>query len=140
MNSCNYENWSLKEVSEALENRQKEGRIIKVPLFQRSIVWKEEQSKMFIDSLKKGFPIGTLLFAKSVQDSQEVFTLIDGLQRSSTIKKYIQNPTQFFGSLDIDDTLIYNINKILGQSGNQKEIIQKIKDCLIDFIKKSDDI
>jgi uncharacterized protein with ParB-like and HNH nuclease domain len=86
MNSCNYESWTLKEVADALENRQKEGRIIKVPLFQRSIVWKEEQSRMFIDSLKKGFPIGTLLFAKSVQDNQEIFTLIDGLQRSSTIK------------------------------------------------------
>lgn len=140
MNSCNYENWTLKEVSEALANEKKEGRIIKVPLFQRSIVWKEEQSKMFIDSLKKGFPIGTLLFSKTVQKNQEVFTLIDGLQRSSTIKKYIQNPTQFFGSLDIDETLICDINRILGQSGNQTEINQKIKECLIDFIKKSDDI
>lgn len=140
MNVCTYEYWTLKDVSQALENRQKEGRIIKVPLFQRSIVWKDEQSKMFIDSLRKGFPIGTLLFAKSVQDSQEIFTLIDGLQRSNTIKSYIQNPTRYFGSLDIDDKLISDINSLLGLTGNQEDILRKIKSCLIEFITKSKDI
>lgn len=137
---CFYEEWTLKEVAAALEDRHKGGRIIKVPLFQRSIVWKPDQQSMFIDSLKNGFPIGTLLFAKSVSNNQEVFTLIDGLQRSNTIKKYIQNPTQFFGDLDIDDDLINKISEILGQSGNQTAIAQKIKECLIEFIKDSNDV
>lgn len=138
--TCFYEEWTLKEVAQALEDRHKNGRIIKVPLFQRSIVWKTEQQRMFIDSLKNGFPIGTLLFAKSVSNNQETFTLIDGLQRSNTIKKYIQNPTQFFGDLDINEDLINNISEILGQSGNQTAIAQKIKECLIEFIKNSDDV
>lgn len=140
MTNCNYEYWTLKDVATALENREKEGRIIKVPLFQRSIVWKDDQSKLFIDSLKKGFPIGTLLFAKSVQNSQEVFTLIDGLQRSNAVKNYIQNPTSFFGDLDIDEQIIEKINSILEQGGNQELILKTIEECLIKFINTSKDI
>lgn len=141
MNSCSYEDWTLAQVADALENRQKEGRIIKVPLFQRSLVWNKEQEDKFIDSLKKGFPIGTLLFSKKVQDSQEVFTLIDGLQRSNTIKKYIQNPTHFFGKRDLaGENVVKDINEILGQAGNQETIEEKIKNRLIDFITNSDEI
>lgn len=141
MNNCSYEEWTLDQVAKALENREKEGRVIKVPLFQRSIVWNKEQEEKFIDSLKKGFPIGTLLFSKKVQDNREVFTLIDGLQRSNTIKKYIQNPTHFFGNRDLDDeNVVKDINRILGQAGNQETIEVKIKECLIDFITNSDDI
>lgn len=140
MGNCNYDYWTLKELSQALENREKNGKIIKVPLFQRSIVWKEEQSKMFIDSLKNEFPIGTLLFSKSVQENQEVFTLIDGLQRSNAIKKYIQNPTCFFDVNDINDDVVEQINNILGQCGNQSTIKSIIKSSIVEFIKNSTDI
>lgn len=90
--------------------------------------------------MKKGFPIGTLLFAKSVQNSQEVFTLIDGLQRSNAVKNYIQNPTSFFGDLDIDEQIIEKINSILEQGGNQELILKTIEECLIKFINTSKDI
>lgn len=133
MGVCSYDTWTLKEVAEALEQKEKDGRIISVPLFQRSIVWKKEQSKMFIDSLKKGFPIGTLLFSKIVRDNKEVFILIDGLQRSNTIKNYIQNPTQFFSSLDVDDKLLHEIADHLIHENNQ-ENFQTIKTCLIEYI------
>lgn len=45
MNNCSYEDWTLAQVAKALEDREKEERVIKVPLFQRSIVWKKEQEE-----------------------------------------------------------------------------------------------
>lgn len=35
---------------------------IRIPLFQRDVVWKESQKLKLFDSLKNGYPIGTILF------------------------------------------------------------------------------
>ena len=139
MSKCSYENWSLVDVAEALRDKHSGNRIIKVPQFQRSIVWKPEQKKKFIDSLKEGFPIGTLLFAKTIKGNQEIYELIDGLQRSSTIKNYIESPTEFFDYTDVSEELLNKINEIIAPGNNQQEIKLKIRSCLIDFIKNSDE-
>src|SRR5579864_7729298 len=41
---------------------------IKLPMFQRDFVWEEEQSAKLIDSILKGFPIGTFIFWKTKED------------------------------------------------------------------------
>jgi hypothetical protein len=38
---------------------------IKLPMFQREFVWEKEQSSKLIDSILKGFPIGTFIFWKT---------------------------------------------------------------------------
>ena len=38
---------------------------IKLPMFQREFVWDKEQSSKLIDSILKGFPIGTFIFWKT---------------------------------------------------------------------------
>jgi hypothetical protein len=38
---------------------------IKLPMFQREFVWEKEQSARLIDSILKGFPIGTFIFWKT---------------------------------------------------------------------------
>lgn len=38
---------------------------IKLPMFQREFVWEKEQSAKLIDSIIKGFPIGTFIFWKT---------------------------------------------------------------------------
>jgi len=37
---------------------------IKLPMFQREFVWEKEQTAKLIDSILKGFPIGTFIFWK----------------------------------------------------------------------------
>ena len=37
---------------------------IKLPMFQREFVWDKEQSARLIDSILKGYPIGTFIFWK----------------------------------------------------------------------------
>lgn len=41
---------------------------IKLPMFQREFVWEKEQSSRLIDSILKGFPIGTFIFWKTKEE------------------------------------------------------------------------
>ncbi|MEJ5200848.1 MAG: DUF262 domain-containing protein [Chloroflexota bacterium] len=45
---------------------------IKIPQFQRDFVWNKEQTARLIDSLIKGFPIGTFIFWKTKDRLREV--------------------------------------------------------------------
>ena len=105
MNGCNCENWTLQALSDALQNMHKDNKRIVVPMFQRGKRWNEEKEQMFIDSLKKGYPVGTMLFYEKMEDGQQTYILVDGLQRSNCIRKYINNPTEYIstGSIPEDE-------------------------------------
>lgn len=99
MAGCTPENWSLQDLSSALQDMHKDHKKIVVPMFQRgSGHWGKEQEKAFIDSLIKGYPVGTMLFYKTVEDNQETYILVDGLQRGNCIRKYMTNPTEEISS------------------------------------------
>lgn len=134
MASCETEKWSLEKLSKALINETADGKEIVVPMFQRGKRWTIEQEKTFIDSLKKGYPIGTMLFYKRIEESKEVYLLIDGLQRSNTIRRYMENPTQFFYVSNITDDACDKILSFIGCS--QKEMYQIVREELDSFIKK----
>lgn len=140
MSNCNYEHWSLKELKDAINFEHKEKKIIQIPMFQRRIVWQDKQLKAFIDSLKKGFPIGTLLFSKTIRDSKEVYTLIDGLQRSNTIKDYIEDPTKYFQEEDVSNEFVLKIFNLINCTGNKQIIQEKIRKSIVDFIKSVKEI
>ena len=106
--ACTIENWSLQDLSSALQDMHKDNKKIVVPMFQRgSGRWKKEQEKTFIDSLIKGYPVGTMLFYKTVEENIETYILVDGLQRGSCIRKYMNNPTEFFYDSSISDITLF---------------------------------
>ena len=112
-----------------------------MPMFQRGIVWNSNQYRNFIDSLKQGYPIGTLLFYKTVRNDKEIYTLIDGLQRCNTIKRYVEDPNSLFSNEDIEDTILEKIFSIMGyQEGSKNTIISKLREAFIDFIQSNNDI
>lgn len=96
MAKCTPELWSLKEIYESLTKGYSGEKKIVIPMFQRGKRWTSQQQESFIESLKKSYPIGTLLFYKTTKNDQQIYTLIDGLQRGTAIKKYLSNPTRFF--------------------------------------------
>ena len=55
---------------------------IKVPMFQRDFVWTKEQTSKLIDSIIKGFPIGTFIGA----NYHHFFTL-QTLPRTTLLKQ-----------------------------------------------------
>ena len=69
--------------------RMHEQKILEVqPEFQRDIVWKGPDQTRFIDSLIKQLPIPSMCFA--LDHKQQKWIVIDGLQRISTIVKFLQ--------------------------------------------------
>lgn len=87
---------------------------IKIPKFQRSLVWTRGKKNDLILTLHKDFPFGALLVAPS-HDNPKELRLLDGQQRLSTINEYAQNKVKFWRSLnkkDYDLTL-KKINQIL---------------------------
>lgn len=115
---------------------------IKVPHYQRGQVWKISQKEKLIDSIKSGFPFGTILLYKK---NDGTYQLIDGLQRSSTIYEYLHTPAKFFRETDIsEDSLekIYDLLLIQGGDKNaiKKKILALIKEWVIKYNQTMEDV
>lgn len=119
--------WKLEDLIDALNSSPNKKNKITIPKFQRTLVWKKEQQKEFIDSIKKGFPIGAILLYKSTPDMQgnTIYNLIDGLQRSTAINQYLKAPTRFFDKSNLSEETINNIFSIIFsiKSDTDKELM-----------------
>ncbi len=85
MSECTPEFWTLKDIRASIEKGYNGNKKIVIPMFQRGKRWDKDKKETFIDSLRKKYPIGTLLFYKD----NDIYTLIDGLQRATAIKDYL---------------------------------------------------
>lgn len=124
-----------------LTNRIKD-RSIKVPHYQRGQVWKTSQKEKLIDSIKNGFPFGTILLYKK---DDNTYQLIDGLQRSSTIYEYLHKPAKFFRESDISDNAIEQIYNLLMVQGDDKiavkrKVINLIKEWVVTYNHTMEDV
>lgn len=70
-------------------------RAIRMPTYQRPLVWSKNQKLKFIENLSKGYPFGSLLLYK-YPDDMDKYTLIDGQQRYTTIREYASKPEEYF--------------------------------------------
>jgi hypothetical protein len=136
INHTDTTSWTIEELIIALgENPSKKNKIT-IPKFQRTLVWKKGQQKAFIDSVKKGFPVGAVLLYKSSTDTNgnTIYNLIDGLQRSTALNQYIKAPTQFFDENNISDTLIRTIERLVNNPSNptsREDLIKEIVNWII---------
>lgn len=74
------------------------------PDFQRNEVWDDNMRARFVDSLSKEFPIPSMCFALDAKEQK--YIVIDGLQRMSTIKKFLKDQSWILPILsDIDESL-----------------------------------
>ncbi|WP_288774451.1 DUF262 domain-containing protein [uncultured Psychrobacter sp.] len=107
-NDTKTESWSIEDLVNAITDTTNKNKIV-IPKFQRNLVWSGKQKKEFIDSIKKGFPVGALLLFKTETEKDITkFNLIDGLQRTTTLKQYSEAPTDklFFDGKNIDEDLL----------------------------------
>jgi len=88
------EHWSLRRLALSLEGNDDEV-MLEVPSFQRQFVWSEPKQTELINSIRAGFPIGAIIICNSGEispDGKQIYLLVDGLQRSLTIKALSDNP------------------------------------------------
>lgn len=85
----------------------KEGTLDIQPDFQRDIVWNPSAQTRFIDSLIKQLPIPSMCFSFDYQ-SQE-WQVIDGLQRMTSIIRFLSDPSWQLSALDDIDKKISGV-------------------------------
>ena len=96
------DSWSIRKLISALEAGERNDtsalHVIKIPQFQRNIMWGAKKQESLIDSIHRGFPIGALmLYQKSSSEEVKEYQLVDGLQRAFSIWQYKREPLMFFG-------------------------------------------
>lgn len=125
--------WKMEEFTAQEIHKKKEDKKIVVPKYQRGIVWKENQKKELIDSIKKGIPFGSILLY--YDENANNYRLIDGLQRCTTIYEFISNPANFFDIDDIDDDAIDTLKEQIGTVSNEETVKNKIIEIILKWIK-----
>jgi hypothetical protein len=79
--------WAVHRLVDAITGAGNER--IFIPSFQRSFVWKPKKQQELIESIRTSKPIGSLLFYDNgIQDGKQQYQIVDGLQRSTTLKNY----------------------------------------------------
>ena len=86
--------FTVGKIISMMDGRDSEYKIT-VPGFQRGIVWGHSHRKELVESILNGYPIGSiLLWKRGVEDDVIQYSLIDGLQRCTSLQKYNREPTQ----------------------------------------------
>ncbi len=80
-----------------LSDLKENGKVV-IPNFQRGVVWTKQHRKEFIETVKSGDPFGVVLVSQ--ESPSDPYYLIDGLQRLSTLKAYMDNPLEFIDEND----------------------------------------
>ncbi|MVW81855.1 DUF262 domain-containing protein [Elizabethkingia anophelis] len=133
----------------------KKGKLV-VPKFQRDYIWDKKQRIDLFDSIKRGFPIGSLLFWNPDSNEYEynnqigpyIFPnnpgkfsyIIDGYQRITTLFSALINPADNGVNLDIntniqDYTVYYDLEN---EEFTQPTSNKYIEDCYIPVYKLVD--
>jgi len=133
------ETWFVEDIIAATTKEIKGKVEITVPKFQRGLVWNKKKQEGLIDSIKKGYPIGTLLLyevalkSKNSANAVRSYNLIDGLQRSHALKEYSKNPNNFFTKDDIKDDFVEALAAELNIKSDVDQ--DKIRDKVTDWVK-----
>ena len=131
MKNYDCKNWTMNDIAHAMKGRDSLGRTIVIPMFQRGKRWKADRRDAFIDSLLKGYPVGTLLFA---DQGNNVYSVIDGLQRCSTICEYILNPTELENLSPIDDDVLSACRLALFPDNKNVAINKVINEKILTYV------
>lgn len=107
------------------------GKLELQPDFQRDVVWKADDQSRFIDSLVKQLPIPSMCF--SLDYKTQHWKVIDGLQRMSSIVKFLSNTDWRLASLpDIHPSLRGQRNSDLRNGDEeQRRLYTRVEDVSI---------
>lgn len=108
-----------------------------VPKFQRKLVWSKNEKKSFIETLSKGYPFGAILIYK--YENEDKYSIVDGLQRYTTIKDYVSNPQEYVKFDDIIEREILSTFLDVQElpASTVHNIKRKLNDVIEDFTKEA---
>ena len=127
------EQWTVKDVAKAFKEASGDGsgRRVSIPIFQRGLRWSSDRRAGFIDSLSKGYPFGALLFANN---GNKVYSVIDGLQRGSTVCDYVFRPLTKENFKGIADYVLTDIRDALIPGNQNYTMNETIHDLIEEYV------
>lgn len=133
MSYYNIEQWTIRDVANAFKNANGDSsnRKVVIPIFQRGLRWEDARREQFIDSLYQGYPFGSLLFAK--QNEPNTYSVVDGLQRGSTVCDYVFNPLSKNNVGKIDDEVLSEIRVAIFPDNMNTTINDKIQEIILSY-------
>lgn len=130
------EHWSMQDIANAMKGKDDRERKIIIPMFQRGKRWSADKREKFINSLLLGYPVGTLLFAKR---GEKTYSVIDGLQRSTTICEYILNPTRRENLNNVSEDVLDSCRLAVLPDNCNRTINTTINNIILDYISTQKD-
>lgn len=119
---------------------------IKLPRFQRKLVWPKSKKDQFINTLHEGLPFGSVLVYPESQEPDADLLIIDGQQRLSTIIEFNSDRLAFWKPLNQDTYLsaLASINEALPEELQLSEsqfdnLLRRNKLDLDDWLDDIDD-
>lgn len=101
----NYEvNVGLKYLERTLKNYEEDYGLELNPDFQRGVVWTEEQQIAYVEFFLRGGKTARVIyfncpsFSRNVKENDSPMVCVDGLQRLTAIRKFLNNELKVFGS------------------------------------------
>lgn len=131
-------NWEPKGIKvKDLESKISSGDI-QIPAYQRGVVWNIKKQKELIESIKLGYPFGSLIIFNYGNSSGKETTkpelLIDGLQRSTALFRFVNNPSSFFDELDIDDKILDELINKMNTNGSIASQKKALRDEIVKWV------
>jgi len=115
-----------------LQRMHDDGNLEIQPDFQRDFIWKSTDQTRFIDSLIKQLPIPSMCFAYDFKQSKWI--VIDGLQRISTVIRFLSGEDWRLSNLDDIDKVLAGKNAATiknAKAGELKQIYTRVQNQTI---------
>lgn len=97
--------------------------LIMDPEFQRNLVWKPEQKSLFIESVLLNIPLPPLYVNQSKEGK---YFIVDGLQRTTTLKQFVNNEFTLKGLrvlIELNDKKFSDLNMIYQTKVEDKKLL-----------------
>lgn len=130
-------NIGLKYLESTLSEYEKDYGLELNPDFQRGAVWTEEQQIAYIEFFLKGGKTARVIyfncpsFSRNIRENDNAMVCVDGLQRLTALRKFINNELKVFGAYlneyEDKDVMLRRIGNLRFNVNNlqtRKEVLQ----------------
>ncbi len=138
-NAVEIDIWSVSKLMDAVSSSPLGNNRVTIPEFQRRLVWSQATRKGLIDSIKRGFPFGSILIFEDIArghssgDGKRYYNLIDGLQRTQALKSYVEYQNGYFTRADLDDEFVDSVAGHLKRFSDDHK--DRIRQTVVDWVK-----
>ena len=138
-NAVEIDIWPVSKLMDAVSSEPAGNNRVTIPEFQRRLVWSQATRKGLIDSIKSGYPFGSILIyediarGQSAGDGKRYYNLIDGLQRTQALKSYVEYQNGYFTKADLEDDFVDAVALHLGKASDDYK--DRIRQTIVEWVK-----